>query len=65
MWGYDKDFIEACRRELTIELLDLRSTSIAVVEKDGKIVGVAQIKVVGSEADLLKYIVASRPSHSN
>jgi len=57
VWGYDNDFMEACRRELTIEPSDLRSTSIAVAEKNGKIVGVAQIKVVGSEADLLKLFV--------
>jgi GNAT superfamily N-acetyltransferase len=57
VWGYDNDFMEACRRELTIEPSDLGSTSIAVAEKDGKIVGIAQIKVVGSEADLLKLFV--------
>ena len=55
--GYDDDFMEACRKELTIEPCDLRSTSIAVAEKNSKIVGVAQIKVVGSEADLLKLFV--------
>ena len=57
VWGYDNDFMEACRRELTIEPRELGSTSIAVAEKDGKIVGVAQIKVAGSEADLLKLFV--------
>jgi GNAT superfamily N-acetyltransferase len=57
VWGYDNDFLVACRRELTIEPPDLRSTSIAVAETDGKIVGVAQIKVVGSQADLLKLFV--------
>lgn len=57
MWGYDNDFMEACRKELTIELSDLRSTSIAVAEENGKVVGVAQIKIVGSEADLLKLFV--------
>jgi GNAT superfamily N-acetyltransferase len=57
VWGYDNDFIEACRGELTFELRDLRSTSIAVAEKDGKIVGVAQVKVLESEADLLKLFV--------
>ena len=46
MWGYDNNFMEACRGELTIEPSDLRLTSIAVAEKDGKIVGVAQVKVV-------------------
>lgn len=57
MWGYDNDFMEACRKELTIELSDLRSTSIAVAEENGKVVGVAQIKLVGNEADLLKLFV--------
>lgn len=35
----------------------MRSTSIAVAEDHGKIVGVAQIKVVGRDADLLKLFV--------
>ena len=42
MWGYDNNFMEACRGELTIEPCDLRLTSIAVAEKDHEIVGVAQ-----------------------
>lgn len=57
VWGYGSDFMEACRRELTIEACDLRSSSIAIAEENGEIVGVAQIKVVGSEADLLKLFV--------
>jgi len=57
VWGYDNDFMEACRRELTIEPLELRSTSISVAEKDDRIVGVTQVKVTGSEADLLKLFV--------
>jgi GNAT superfamily N-acetyltransferase len=57
VWGYDKDFMEACRRELCIEPRDLQSTSIAVAEQDGRLVGVAQIKVIGGEADLLKLFV--------
>src|SRR6516164_9577572 len=57
VWGYDNDFMEACRRELSIEPCDLQSTSVAVAEQDGRLAGVAQIKVVGSEADLLKLFV--------
>ena len=49
--------MEACRSELTIEPCELRSSSIAVAEENGKIIGVAQIKLVGSEADLLKLFV--------
>jgi GNAT superfamily N-acetyltransferase len=57
VWGYDNNFMEACRSELSIEPYDLRSTSIVVAEENGKIVGVAQIKVIGSQADLLKLFV--------
>ena len=57
LWGYDNDFMEACRGELTIEPCELRSTSIVVAERVGKVAGVAQIKVLGSEADLLKLFV--------
>lgn len=56
-WGYDKDFMEACRKELSIEPLDLRSTTIGVAEQRGRLIGVAQMKVMGSKADLLKLFV--------
>lgn len=57
VWGYDKDFLEACRRELTIEPSEMLSSTIAVAEEDGRIVGIAQMKVAGDEADLLKLFV--------
>jgi GNAT superfamily N-acetyltransferase len=57
VWGYDNDFMEACRKELSIEPDDLRSTSVVVAERNGRLIGVAQIKIVGSEADLLKLFV--------
>jgi len=57
VWGYGDDFMRACRSELTIKACELQSSSIAVAEESGKIVGVAQVKVDGSEADLLKLFV--------
>src|SRR5262245_36327885 len=57
VWGYDADFMAACRNELTIEPGDLESTSIAVAEVGGRIVGVAQFRLTRSEADLLKLFV--------
>lgn len=57
VWGYGSDFMEACRGELTIEACELQSSSIVVAEEHGNIVGVAQVKVTGSEADLLKLFV--------
>src|SRR5256885_963293 len=57
VWGYDEAFMEACRGELSFDPRDLESTPIAVAEHDGKPIGVAQLKVVDGEADLLKLFV--------
>ena len=57
VWGYDKEFMDACRGELSFQPRDLELTLIAVVEHDGKPIGVAQVKVVDEEADLLKLFV--------
>ena len=56
-WGYDEAFMEACRRELSFEPCDLELTPIAVAEHDGKPIGVAQVKVINGEADLMKLFV--------
>jgi GNAT superfamily N-acetyltransferase len=57
VWGYDEEFMEAWRGELSFGLRDLELTSIAVAEHDGALIGVAQLKVVDGEADLLKLFV--------
>src|SRR5437762_3437882 len=57
VWGYDAAFMAACGIELTLRGDDLRSTHLQVAESDISIVGVAQVKVVGAEADLLKLFV--------
>ena len=57
VWGYDEKFMEACRGELSFEPRDLALTPIAVAEHNGKPIGVAQVKVVDGEADLLKLFV--------
>ena len=36
VWGYDREFLEACRSELSFDQFDLQFTPIAVVEEDGK-----------------------------
>ena len=56
--------MEACRGELSLEPRDLQLTPIAVAECDGKPIGVAQIKVVDDEADLLKLFVEPAALHS-
>jgi N-acetylglutamate synthase-like GNAT family acetyltransferase len=57
IWGYNGEFLEACRTELSFDRRDLQLTPIAVAEHGGKVVGVAQVKVTGNEADLLKLFV--------
>jgi GNAT superfamily N-acetyltransferase len=57
VWGYDEDFMKACRGELSFEPRDLEMTLIAVAEHGGEPIGVAQVKVVNDEADLLKLFV--------
>lgn len=57
VWRYDAAFMDACRDELTFDQHELQSTSIAVAELGGNAIGVAQVKVVGSEAELLKLFV--------
>jgi GNAT superfamily N-acetyltransferase len=64
VWGYDEKFMEACRGELSLEPRDLQLTPIAVAECDGKPIGVAQVKVVDDEADLLKLFVEPAALHS-
>jgi len=56
-WGYDEAFMAACRTELTLHPDDLRTTSLQVAERDATVVGLAQVRVSGAEADLLKLFV--------
>jgi hypothetical protein len=55
--GLQRGILEACRSELSFGQRDLQLTPIAVAEHGGKVVGVAQVKVMGDEADLLKLFV--------
>ena len=57
VWGYDDAFMAACRTELTLCLDDIQSTHLQVAERDSTVVGLAQIKVTGRDADLLKLFV--------
>ena len=57
VWGYDAVFMDACRVELTLRPDDLSTSRIAVAERAGAILGVAQVKQIGQEADLAKLFV--------
>lgn len=57
VWGYDADFMAACRRELMLAAEQLVSTAIRVAELEGRPIGVAQIAVDRPVADLVKLFV--------
>lgn len=58
VWGYDKDFMNACRAELTLTPADLLTSRTQVAERDGKLLGVAQISTTDDVAHLEKLFVA-------
>jgi GNAT superfamily N-acetyltransferase len=57
VWGYSKEFIEACRMELTLTPALVRDAQIQVAEEDAVVVGVAQVTVDADVAVLDKLFV--------
>jgi GNAT superfamily N-acetyltransferase len=57
VWGYDDVFMTACRAELTLRPDELRSTHLQLAERESIVVGLAQIKVTDTDADLFKLFV--------
>jgi GNAT superfamily N-acetyltransferase len=57
VWGYDEEFMLACRGELTLTASIMKSSSLKVAEIDGDLVGVAQVTVQGELAELNKLFV--------
>jgi N-acetylglutamate synthase-like GNAT family acetyltransferase len=56
-WGYDDAFMEACREELSLDPAEIESTEIAVIEADGKIIGMVQVAIGEGIAELAKIFV--------
>ena len=57
VWGYDDDFMRACRAELTLTASSMQSSLLKIAEIDGQLAGVAQVTVKGDRADLDKLFV--------
>jgi GNAT superfamily N-acetyltransferase len=57
IWGYDADFMAACRDELTLTPSAMHQTGLQVAEIDGKVVGVVELKFAGKVALLEKLFV--------
>ena len=51
-WGYDADFLEACRAELTIEPDRLETESVWVATQDDAIVGFSALLIDDGGAEL-------------
>lgn len=63
VWGYDEEFMEACRRELSFRREDLEQTHVAVAEENGRILGVVQIKISAGAAELMKLFIEPKALH--
>jgi len=50
-WGYDGEFLDACRDELTVHPDRIERDSVTVVERDGVVCGVAALVVDGDDED--------------
>ncbi|MDA1354890.1 MAG: GNAT family N-acetyltransferase [Proteobacteria bacterium] len=61
LWGYDADFMAACRTELTLGPDDLRSSLVQIAEDAGATVGMVQLVVRSAGAELAKLFV--EPCH--
>lgn len=64
VWGYDNAFMQACRAELTLTPVDLQKTGVQVAERNGAVVGLAQVSVAGHEASLDKLFVEPSALHT-
>ena len=56
-WGYDAEFMDACRDELTVTARDVANSAAVVVEIENQISGMAQVGPLGEDADLLKLFI--------
>jgi GNAT superfamily N-acetyltransferase len=56
-WGYDADFLEACRAELTVSADYIKSAPVFVLEEGGRVVGFYGLRGQGTELELLYLFV--------
>lgn len=60
VWGYSAGFLAACRRFLELRPDDLTGSHVAVAERRGHAIGVAQVTAGGPRATLDKLYVEPR-----
>ena len=52
-WGYDAEFLESCREELTMTAEHVRSGLVTVAVDRGRTVGVARVSLEPSPPELI------------
>jgi GNAT superfamily N-acetyltransferase len=57
VWGYDKEFMQACRDELTLTPSTMQSSHFKVAEIGRRLIGMAQVTIKGDVAELDKLFV--------
>lgn len=57
VWGYDAAFMAACRQELTLHPRDLETPMQVAETDDGRVIGLAHIRIAGCEAELARLFV--------
>lgn len=56
-WGYDETFMETCREELRVTEEAIAAGAVAVLEAEGRPVGVYAIALHGDDAELILFFV--------
>ena len=59
-WGYDADFMAACRAELTLTPEKLAAWRVWVAEAEGEVAGMIALSLEGGEAELEDFFVEPR-----
>ena len=57
VWGYDEEFMQACRGDLTLTASLIRSSYVRVAEIRERLVGVAQVNIKEELAELDKLFI--------
>lgn len=57
VWGYDQDFMEACRDELTLTHEQLDTSDICIAVDGDMLIGMAQVSIENGQADLAALFV--------
>ena len=64
-WGYDQEFMEACRNELTITPQNIKSLPCYLITHEDKIIGFYALKLIDLEQVELEFLFIDPPFIGN